>query len=57
VFALITLVWFYALAMILLAGAVVNDLRFEVVCAKKAAAETDGQRTAPPLKPRAARPM
>jgi membrane protein len=29
VFVLIALVWFYALAMILLAGAVVNELRFE----------------------------
>jgi membrane protein len=29
VFVLITLVWFYALAIILLAGAVVNELRFE----------------------------
>jgi len=29
VFVLIALVWFYALAFILLAGAVVNDLRFE----------------------------
>jgi uncharacterized BrkB/YihY/UPF0761 family membrane protein len=29
VFVLIVLVWFYALALILLAGAVVNELRFE----------------------------
>jgi uncharacterized BrkB/YihY/UPF0761 family membrane protein len=29
VFVLIALVWFYALAIILLAGAVVNDLRLE----------------------------
>ena len=29
VFVLIALVWFYALALILLAGAVVNELRFE----------------------------
>ena len=28
-FVLIALLWFYALAMILLAGAVVNELRFE----------------------------
>jgi uncharacterized BrkB/YihY/UPF0761 family membrane protein len=28
VFVLIALVWFYALAIILLAGAVVNDLRY-----------------------------
>jgi membrane protein len=31
VFVLIVLVWFYALAIILLAGAVVNELRFEAV--------------------------
>jgi membrane protein len=31
VFVLIVLVWFYALAMILLAGAVVNELRFETL--------------------------
>ena len=29
VFVLIVLVWFYALAIILLAGAVMNELRFE----------------------------
>jgi uncharacterized BrkB/YihY/UPF0761 family membrane protein len=29
VFVLIALVWFYTLALILLAGAVVNDLRYE----------------------------
>jgi membrane protein len=29
VFVLIVLVWFYVLALILLAGAVVNELRFE----------------------------
>jgi membrane protein len=29
VFVLIALVWFYALALIVLAGAVVNELRFE----------------------------
>jgi membrane protein len=57
VFVLIALVWFYALALILLAGAVVNELRFETVCARRAAREEAGQRTAPPLKPRAARPM
>ena len=28
-FVLIVLVWFYVLALILLAGAVVNELRFE----------------------------
>jgi YihY family inner membrane protein len=34
VFVLIALVWFYALAMIVLAGAVVNELRFERTQAK-----------------------
>ena len=29
VFILIVLIWFYVLALILLAGAVVNELRFE----------------------------
>ena len=29
VFVLIVLVWFYALALIILAGAVINELRFE----------------------------
>jgi membrane protein len=57
VFIFIALVWFYVLALILLAGAVVNELRFEAVRADAAAAEEAGQRTAPPLKPRAARPM
>jgi YihY family inner membrane protein len=50
VFIFITLVWFYALALILLAGAVVNDLRFEARAAER-------QRTAPALKARTARPM
>ena len=44
VFVLIVLVWFYALALILLAGAVVNELRFE--------ARADAR-----LKPRAEPPM
>jgi YihY family inner membrane protein len=57
VFALITLVWFYALALILLAGAVVNDLRFEVVCAERERKQASSQRTAPALKAGAARPM
>ena len=35
VFVLIALVWFYALALILLAGAVVNELRFERVRARQ----------------------
>lgn len=47
VFALIALVWFYALALILLSGAVINELRFEA----------RGQRTATRLKASAARPM
>jgi membrane protein len=50
VFVLIALVWFYVLALILLSGAVVNELRFE-------ARATRRQRTAPALKARAARPM
>jgi uncharacterized BrkB/YihY/UPF0761 family membrane protein len=50
VFVLIALVWFYVLALILLGGAVVNELRFEARAAAR-------QRTAPALKPRAARPM
>jgi uncharacterized BrkB/YihY/UPF0761 family membrane protein len=29
VFILVVLIWFYVLALILLAGAVVNELRFE----------------------------
>jgi membrane protein len=37
VFVLIVLVWFYALALILLAGAVVNELRFEARPAAQAA--------------------
>jgi YihY family inner membrane protein len=57
VFALIALVWFYVLALILLAGAVVNDLRFEVVCAERERKRAAGQRTAPRLKAPAARPM
>jgi membrane protein len=47
VFVLIALVWFYVLALILLSGAVVNELRFEA----------RGKRTAPALKARTARPM
>jgi membrane protein len=39
VFVLIGLVWFYALAMILLAGAVVNELRFERAQGRAAAAD------------------
>ena len=57
VFVLIALVWFYVLALILLAGAVVNDLRFEVVCAQRDARAAEGQGTAQPLKARPARPM
>jgi membrane protein len=53
VFILIALLWFYVMALILLAGAVVNELRFEAVRAD-VVAEPSGQRTSPPL---AARPM
>jgi membrane protein len=35
VFVLITLVWFYALALILLAGAIINELRFEALRARE----------------------
>ena len=45
VFIVIALVWFYALAIILLAGAVVNELRFErpsLVCVAVSAIETVG---------------
>jgi YihY family inner membrane protein len=42
VFVLIALVWFYALALILLAGAVVNELRFERAQGRPAAADHTG---------------
>ena len=42
VFILIVLVWFYALALILLAGAVVNELRFEHRAAPRAAPAATG---------------
>jgi membrane protein len=42
VFVLIALVWFYALAVILLAGAVVNELRFERAQGRPAAADDHG---------------
>jgi membrane protein len=42
VFVLIALVWFYALAIILLAGAVVNELRFERAQGRPAAADQRG---------------
>jgi uncharacterized BrkB/YihY/UPF0761 family membrane protein len=42
VFVLIALVWFYALAMILLAGAVVNELRFERAQGRVATADQPG---------------
>ena len=44
VFVLIVLVWFYALALILLAGAVVNELRFE---ARESRAAAPAQAAAP----------
>ena len=43
VFVLIVLVWFYALAIILLAGAVVNELRFEGATAAPQAAGLTGR--------------
>jgi len=42
VFVLIALVWFYALALILLAGAVVNELRFEHAQGRVTAADDSG---------------
>lgn len=42
VFALIALVWFYLLAIILLAGAVVNELRFEGAQGRPAVADQPG---------------
>jgi membrane protein len=42
VFVLIALVWFYALALILLAGAVVNELRFERTQGRAGAADHSG---------------
>jgi membrane protein len=42
VFALITLVWFYALAMILLSGAVVNELRIERAQGRSAPVDQPG---------------
>jgi YihY family inner membrane protein len=42
VFVLIALVWFYALAIILLSGAVVNELRFEHAQGRAPAADEDG---------------
>ena len=45
VFVLIALVWFYILALIVLAGAVVNELRFEV---RRSASEESAASPAPP---------
>jgi uncharacterized BrkB/YihY/UPF0761 family membrane protein len=42
VFVLIALVWFYALAIIVLAGAVVNELRVERAHGRPEAAEPPG---------------
>ena len=41
VFVLIALVWFYVIALIVLAGAVVNALRFEHVARRSSAAGGD----------------
>jgi uncharacterized BrkB/YihY/UPF0761 family membrane protein len=42
VFVLIALVWFYALAIILLAGAVVNELRLERAQGRPTAVDVPG---------------
>jgi membrane protein len=44
VFIFIALIWFYALAIILLAGAIVNDLRFEGLPEEEPAPEPEGPR-------------
>jgi membrane protein len=49
VFILIVLVWFYMLALILLAGAVVNELRFERWAALPASGETADQPGSPAI--------
>jgi YihY family inner membrane protein len=51
VFVLIALVWFYALALILLAGAVVNDLRYERVRAEGEAEAAPGASAEPAAAP------
>ncbi|HEX6024464.1 MAG TPA: hypothetical protein VFZ00_20915, partial [Solirubrobacter sp.] len=50
VFVLIALVWFYILALIVLAGAVINELRFEAI----RSAGTGDARERPAAKPPAA---
>ena len=52
-FVLIALVWFYVLALIVLAGAVVNELRFERIRlpAETADAPAPPAATAPPAAP------
>jgi membrane protein len=56
VFVLIALVWFYILALIVLAGAVVNELRFERVRANGGSAASPGPAAAMPA-PSAPRPV
>ena len=52
VFVLIALVWFYVLALIVLAGAVVNELRFEALrSAETADAPEPPAATSPPVAP------
>ena len=52
VFVLIALVWFYILALIVLAGAVVNELRFEAIrSAETADAPEPPAATTPPVAP------
>ena len=48
-FVIIVLVWFYALAMILLAGAVVNELRFEARTRADAEPPSGDAEPAPPV--------
>jgi len=55
VFVLIALVWFYVLALIVLAGAVINELRFERVRPAGSAASPEPPAATPP--PVAAAPM
>ena len=54
VFVLIALVWFYVLALVLLAGAVVNELRFERVRSSGGTVDLPAPRaaTSPPAAPR-----
>src|SRR4051794_10693299 len=57
VFVLIALVWFYVLALVLLAGAVINELRFERVRSPGGTVDLPAPRvaTSPPVAPAASR--